>query len=42
MSTSDATRASRHPLRSLEAWAVIAASALVLATVIGLLPRLPW
>ena len=42
MSRSDATKAPRHPLRSLDIWAVIAASALVLATLIGVLPRMPW
>lgn len=43
MSTSDATpKAPRRPLLSLDAWAVIAASALVLATLIGTLPRIPW
>jgi hypothetical protein len=42
MPTSDATKAPRHPLRSLDAWAVVVASALVLATVIGILPLLPW
>jgi len=47
MSTSDATtRAPRRPLASLalslDTWAVIAASALVLATLIGTLPRIPW
>jgi hypothetical protein len=47
MSTSDATtKAPRRPLLSLalslDTWAVIAASALVLATLIGTLPRIPW
>jgi len=47
MSTSNATtKAPRHPLLSLalslDSWAVIAASALVLATLIGILPRIPW
>jgi len=40
MSTSDAAKAPHRLLLSLDAWAVIAACALVLATVIGLLPRL--
>jgi hypothetical protein len=50
MSTTDATKAPRRPLLSLalsldlslDSWAVIAASALVLATLIGTLPRIPW
>jgi hypothetical protein len=45
MSTSEATKAPRRPLLSLlslDTWAVIAASALVLATLIGTLPRIPW
>ena len=46
MSTSEATKASRRPLLSLalslDSWAVIAASALVLATLVGTLPRIPW
>jgi hypothetical protein len=44
MSTSDATKGPRRPLLalSLDSWAVIAASALVLATLIGTLPRIPW
>ena len=42
MSTSEATKASRRPLLSLDTWAVIAASALVLATLVGTLPRIPW
>jgi hypothetical protein len=43
MSTSDTTKAPRRPLLlSLDTWAVIAASALVLATLIGTLPRIPW
>jgi hypothetical protein len=46
MSTSEATKAPRRPLLSLalslDTWAVIAASALVLATLVGTLPRIPW
>jgi len=42
MSTSEATKAPRRPLLSLDTWAVIAASGLVLATLIGTLPRIPW
>jgi len=43
MSTSEATaKAPRRPLLSLDTWAVIAASALVLATLAGTLPRIPW
>jgi hypothetical protein len=42
MSTSVAPKASRRPLLSLDTWAVIAASALVVATLIGTLPRIPW
>ncbi len=46
MSTTEATKALRRPLLSLalslDSWAVIAASALVLATLIGTLPRIPW
>jgi hypothetical protein len=43
MSPSDATtKAPRRPLFSLDTWAVIAATALVLATLIGTLPRIPW
>ena len=49
MSTSDAAKAPRRPFLSLlslalslDSWAVIAASALVLATLIGTLPRIPW
>jgi hypothetical protein len=45
MST-DAAKAPRRPLLSLalslDTLAVIAASALVLATLIGTLPRIPW
>jgi hypothetical protein len=43
MSTSDAAKAAaRRPLLSLDTWAVIAAAGLVLATLIGTLPRIPW
>jgi hypothetical protein len=37
-----APQAPRRPRLSLDTWAVIAASALVLAIVIGTLPRVPW
>ena len=44
--TSDAAKAPRRPLLSLalslDSWAVIAASALIIATLIGTLPRIPW
>jgi hypothetical protein len=42
MPTFEAIKVPRRLLTSLDAWAVIAACALVLATVIGILPRLPW
>jgi len=43
MSTSSAPEPPRRRLRlSLDTWAVIAAGALVLAIVIGTLPRVPW
>jgi hypothetical protein len=49
MSTPSAPAAPQAPRRlrlsldvSLDTWAVIAASALVLAIVIGTLPRVPW
>ena len=42
MSSPEATKARRRLLLSLDTWAVIAASALVLATLIGALPRIPW
>ena len=32
----------RRPRLSLDTWAIIAASALVLAIVVGTLPRVPW
>jgi hypothetical protein len=41
-SVSTAPQARRRPRLSLDTWAVIAASALVLAIVIGTLPRVPW
>jgi len=40
MSTPLPSRTARR--LSLDTWAVIAASALVLAIVIGTLPRVPW
>ena len=42
MSTPDITAAPRRPRLSLDSWAVIAAAALVLAIVVGTLPRVPW
>jgi hypothetical protein len=42
MFMSDATKAPRRLLTSIETWAAIAACALVVAIVIGILPRLPW
>jgi hypothetical protein len=42
MSTSAAPKTPRRPLLSLDTWAVIAASALVVATLVGTLPRIPW
>ena len=42
MSTPEAAKAPRRPLLSLDTLAVIAASALVLATLIGTLPGLSW
>jgi len=42
MSTSSAVRAIRLPRLSLDTWALIAASVLVVAVVVGTLPRVPW
>jgi len=42
MSAAPAARAIRRPRLSLDTWAVIAASVLVVAVVVGTLPRVPW
>jgi hypothetical protein len=42
MSAPPAIRAIRRPRLSLDTWAVIAASLLVAAVVVGTLPRVPW
>ena len=42
MSAPPTDRAIRRPRLSLDTWAIIAASALVLAIVVGTLPRVPW
>jgi len=42
MSAFSTVRAIRRPRLSLDTWAIIAASALVLAIVVGTLPRVPW
>jgi hypothetical protein len=41
MSAYSAVRAIR-PRLSLDTWAIIAASVLVVAVVVGTLPRVPW
>jgi hypothetical protein len=42
MSADPAVRAIRRPRLSLDTWAIIAASMLVVAVVVGTLPRVPW
>jgi hypothetical protein len=42
MSASSPVRAIRRPRFSLDTWAIIAASVLVVAVVVGTLPRVPW
>jgi hypothetical protein len=42
MSATPAAEARRRFRLSLDTWAVIAASVLVIAIVVGTLPRVPW
>jgi len=42
MSANPTARAIRRPRLSLDTWAIIAAGVLVVAVVVGTLPRVPW